>query len=142
LDAKFYQSKYRSIPIEDFLVYEESIYPASGSSTFLKTASQLVSGSMGPSLALTRTIEKSSHAELSNPVTNAVLALAIETAQAGYGALVFCSSRQACQTNAALISEAMPDVDSLDPSVLDRRKDVIADLQSLPAGIDPIFSEQ
>jgi len=86
-----------------------------------------------------RTIDESHHEELSNPVTNAVTALAIETAQAGYGALVFCCSRQACQGNAALITDAMPDIDSIDVSILDRRKDVIADLQSLPTGLDPVF---
>jgi replicative superfamily II helicase len=141
LDAKFYQSKYRPIPIEEFLVYEGSIYPASSSSVFLKTASQLVSGYVETSLIPTRTINESYYEQLSDPVTNAVVALAIETAQAGYGALVFCSSRRACQSNAALISEAMPDIDSIDPSILDRRKDVIADLQSLPADLDPVFQQ-
>jgi replicative superfamily II helicase len=94
---------------------------------------------MEPYISPVRVIDESNHEKLSNPVTNAALALAIETAEAGYGALMFCCSRQACQTNAALISDAMPDIEFLDPSVLDRRKDVIADLQSLPAGIDPVF---
>lgn len=94
---------------------------------------------MEPHISPVRVIDESNHENLSNPVTNAALALAIETAEAGYGALMFCGSRQACQTNAALISDAMPDIEFLDPSVLDRRKDVIADLQSLPAGIDPVF---
>jgi replicative superfamily II helicase len=94
---------------------------------------------MEPHISPVRVIDESNHENLSNPVTNAALALAIETAEAGYGALMFCCSRQACQTNAALISDAMPDIEFLDPSVLDRRKDVIADLQSLPAGIDPVF---
>ncbi|KAL8809130.1 MAG: hypothetical protein Q9200_003695 [Gallowayella weberi] len=44
-------------------------------------------------------------------VLNAVVALAVETASEGYGALVFCGSRQACQKTALLVSQAMPDGD-------------------------------
>ena len=73
--------------------------------------------------------------ELKNPVLNAVVALAVETANAGYGALIFCGGRQGCQSTAMIVSEALG-IAGLDPSVLDRRKDVVSDLRSLPVGLD------
>jgi DNA polymerase theta len=81
-------------------------------------------------------IQTSEHNELKNPMSNAVVALAIETANAGYGALIFCSGRQGCQSIATLISEAMPGGLAVDNNVLDRRKDAINELRSLPAGLD------
>ena len=68
-----------------------------------------------------------------------MVALAIETATAGFGALVFCGSRHACQMNAQLISEAMPPPSSLDAKLLERRLDLLAELGSLPCGLDPVF---
>jgi hypothetical protein len=65
--------------------------------------------------------------------------LTYETAVAGYGVLVFCGSRQSCQTNALLISEAMPDASQVDPQIMEKRLDLIAELQSLPCGLDPVF---
>lgn len=68
-----------------------------------------------------------------------MVSLAIETATAGFGALVFCGSRVACQMNAQLISEAMPSPSTLDPELLERRLDLLAELGSLPCGLDPVF---
>jgi DNA polymerase theta len=55
-DAKYYQSKYRPVPIEEYLVYENSIYPASTSSAFFKTASQLNFTHQKPSTSPSRSI--------------------------------------------------------------------------------------
>lgn len=70
-----------------------------------------------------------------------MVALAIETADAGYGALVFCGSRQGCQIHAAIISEAMPMLPDVDPEELGKRLDLVADLRSLPTGLDPVLEK-
>lgn len=66
-----------------------------------------------------------------------MVAMAIDTVTAGYGALVFCGSRVACQVQAALISEAMPEPSTLSIEDLGRRLDLLADLRSHPSGLDP-----
>lgn len=66
-----------------------------------------------------------------------MVALSVDTAAAGYGALVFCGSRQACQIHAAVISEAMPGSSLVEPEELSRRLDLLAELRSLPSGLDP-----
>lgn len=71
-------------------------------------------------------------------MTNSMVALAIDTANAGYGALIFCGSRQACQIHASVISEAMPTL-ALDSAELGKRLDLLADLRSLPSGLDPVL---
>lgn len=136
LDAKYYNTKYVPVPIEEHLVYDHSIYPVSTSSAFLKTASQLNSTQPLSDVSPTRVIQPSEHNELRNPMTNAVVSLAIETAKAGYGALIFCSGRQGCQSTASLVSEAMPALSDVDEKILDRRKDVIGELRSLSVGLD------
>lgn len=136
LDAKYYNTKYVPVPIEEYLVYDRSIYPVSTSSAFFKTASQLNSTQLTSGVSPTRVIQTSEHNELRNPLTNAVVSLATEIAKAGYGALIFCSGRQGCQSTASLVSEAMPVLSDVDEKVLDRRKDVISDLRSLPVGLD------
>lgn len=136
LDAKYYHTKYVPVPIEEYLVYDSSIFPVSTSSAFFKTASQLDSTPSLSGVLPTREIQPSDHNELRNPVSNAVVSLAVETAAAGYGALIFCSGRQGCQSTASLISEAMPSSIEVDPKLLDRRKDVLSDLRSLPVGLD------
>jgi DNA polymerase theta len=68
-----------------------------------------------------------------------MVSLALETVTAGFGALVFCGSRHVCQMNAQLISEAMPPPSSLDAELLERRLDLLAELGSLPCGLDPVF---
>ena len=141
LGAKFYVSRYRPIPIEEYLVYENSIYPTANAKDFFRTASQLSSGDASqPSPAPNRMILESAHRELESPVVNAVLALALETALSGYGALVFCSSRQGSQTTAVLIAEAMP-TGNVVADVLDRRLDLLASLQALPGGFEPALSQ-
>lgn len=136
LDAKYYSTKYVPVPIEEYLVYDRSIYPVSTSNAFLKTASQLNSTQPFPVVSPSRMIQISEHNELKNPLTNAVVSLAVETAKAGYGALIFCSGRQGCQSTASLVSEAMPILSDVDEKMLDRRKDVISELRSLPVGLD------
>ena len=78
--------------------------------------------------------------ELKSSLLNAVVSLADETATAGFGALVFCSGRQSCQNMAALISEAIS-VESFTDDMLDRRKDVLTELRSLPVGLDATLSK-
>ena len=137
LDARYYNTKYVPVPIEEYLVYDRSIYPVSTSSAFFKTASQLNNSFQSLSgVSPTRVIQPSGYKELVNPLTDAVVSLAVETARAGYGALIFCSGRQGCQSTASLVSEAMPVLSDVDEKTLDRRKDVISDLRSLPIGLD------
>ena len=125
------------VPIDEYLVYDRSIYPVSTSSAFFKTTSQVNSTQPLSNISPTRVIQSSEYNELKNPVSNAVVSLSIETAKAGYGALVFCGGRQGCQATASLVSEAMPVVNQqLDERILERRKDVISELRSLPIGLD------
>ena len=65
---------------------------------------------------------------------NAVVALACQTVRAGYGALVFCSSRRVCEITAVLIARAVPR--TIDENMLDRRRDVLSSLRSLSVGLD------
>ena len=136
LDAKYFNTKYVPVPVEEYLVYDRSIYPVSTSSAFFKTTSQLNSIQPLSNVSPTRVIQISEHSELRNPLTNAVISLAIETAKASYGALIFCSGRQGCQSTALLVSEAMPALFDVDMKLLDRRRDVISELRSLPVGLD------
>ncbi len=136
LNARYYNTKYVPVPIEEYLVYDCSIYPVSTSSAFFKTTSQLSSTQPLSIVSPARIIQTSEHNALRNPLTNAVVSLAIETAEAGHGALIFCSGRQGCQSTASLISEAMLVPSDVDEKMLDRRKDVISQLRSLPVGLD------
>ncbi|SLM40041.1 dna-directed dna polymerase [Lasallia pustulata] len=136
LDAKHYQSKYRPVPVEEYLVYDHSIYPASTSSAYFKTASQLNATQPKCLVNPTRTIQPSAYSELKKPMTNAVISLALETVEAGYAALVFCSGRQGCQATALMISEAMPCREGFADDILHRRKEVLSNLRSLSVGLD------
>ena len=141
LQAKFFVAKYRPIPIHEHLVYENAIYPSTNSKEFLKTASQL--NSSNPTQKPTQpthVVEKSVHQELSSPLTNAVVALAVETAEQGYGALVFCNSRASSQAIACLIARALRH-NSSNADVLERRVDVLASLQALPGGFETCLSD-
>ncbi|KAL4792975.1 hypothetical protein BDV19DRAFT_400319 [Aspergillus venezuelensis] len=139
-NARYFISTYRPVPVDEYLVYENSIYPAATSRQLFQTMSKLTS-SGGPffneAVTPQRTIKASTSRQLSNPMTNAMVAIAIDTANAGYGALVFCGSRIACQIQAALISEAMPDPSTLSAEDLNRRLDLLAELRSTPSGLDP-----
>jgi replicative superfamily II helicase len=67
---------------------------------------------------------------------NAVVALANETARAGYGALVFCSSRSRCEMDALLISQVMPEPHQVADNVLEKRREVLNDLRNSATGLD------
>ncbi|KAI0537609.1 P-loop containing nucleoside triphosphate hydrolase protein [Xylaria digitata] len=144
LHAHMYKTFYRPIPVEEHLVHEGKIYPASSTRSILKTASQLRQNS-GSALQLdsqpVRTIQPSQHKEFQDPVVNAVVALANETVRSGYGVLVFCSSRQGCESDALFISRVLPQANELDPTILEKRSDLLGDLRSLPTGLDPKLAE-
>ena len=141
LQAKFFVAKYRPIPIHEHLVYENAIYPSANSKEFLKTASQLSSSSPTQKPAQpTHIIEKSLHQELGNPVTNAVVALATETVEQGFGALVFCSSRASAQATACLIAKALRYI-FVTPDIVERRADLLASLQALPGGFETCLAD-
>lgn len=72
---------------------------------------------------------------------NAVVSLASETARAGYGALVFASSRYGCEYDARWIARVMPTQDELDPDLVEKRVDLLAELRSLGTGLDPVLEE-
>ncbi|QSZ29948.1 hypothetical protein DSL72_004466 [Monilinia vaccinii-corymbosi] len=144
-DAKFYISNYRAVPIEEHLVFENAVYPASSSNRFYKTASQLNSqigsDSTGPLPEPHRRIHTSQHKELSNPLLNSVVALANETARSGYGVLVFCSSRLGCERDAILISQVLPAPDVVDPILMNRRRDLLNDLRNTNSGLDQVLEK-
>ncbi|KAL2798213.1 hypothetical protein BJX66DRAFT_54208 [Aspergillus keveii] len=139
-NARYFISTYRPVPVDEHLVFENAIYPAATSRQLFQTISKLASTpglSFGDAVPPQRTIQTSTFRELSNPMTNAMVALSIDTVTAGFGVLVFCGSRQACQIQAALISEAMPDPSTLSVDDMNKRLDLLADLRSLPSGLDP-----
>ncbi len=139
-----YRTFYRPIPVEEHLVHEGKIYPASNTRSILKTASQLQQTSSSTfelDSQPVRTIRTSQHKELQDPVLNAVVALANETVRSGYGVLVFCSSRQGCESDARLISRVLPRADEVDPTILEKRLDLLGDLRSLSMGLDPNLAE-
>jgi hypothetical protein len=143
-NAKFYISKYRPVPIEEHLVFDNAVYPASTASNFYKIATQLdaqtqTQSATQPKPEPCRTIRPSPCKELNNPLINAVVSLANETARAGYGALVFCSSRAGCELNAVLISQVSPRINEVDIKTLGRRKDLLNDLRSTNTGLDHIL---
>jgi replicative superfamily II helicase len=84
-------------------------------------------------------IEPSTHKELKDPLLNAVVSLAIETARAGFGVLVFASSRAGCESHAKVISKAMANLDELDANIRFRRLELLSDLASLGTDMDPIL---
>jgi replicative superfamily II helicase len=147
LGAKFYVSKYRPIPIEEHLVYDNAIYDTANAKDFFRTASQLsgrplsaeATPTQKPAVARRR-IERSSHLELENPVINAVVALATETAKQGFGVLVFCSSRPGTERMAAIIADSVL-VDGVTEETYDARSDLMASLQLLPNGYESTFNK-
>ncbi|PYI03628.1 DNA-directed DNA polymerase theta [Aspergillus sclerotiicarbonarius CBS 121057] len=141
MNAAYFVSTYRPVPIDDYLVYENAIYPAATSRQLFQTITKLKSmtnTSLMDKMPPHRIIRPSAFRELANLTTNATVALAIDTAAAGYGALVFCGSRQMCQLQAAVISEAIP-APSENTDELNKRLDLLADLRSLPSGLDPVL---
>ncbi|KAI9642193.1 hypothetical protein NHQ30_008995 [Ciborinia camelliae] len=144
-NAKFYISNYRAVPVEEHLVFENAVYPASTSNRFYKTASQLNSqtggNSIGPLPEPHRLIQTSQHKELNNPLLNSVVALANETARSGYGVLVFCSSRLGCERDAILISQVLPPADAVDSILINRRRDLLNDLRNTSSGLDQVLEK-
>ncbi|KAJ5353021.1 Helicase C-terminal [Penicillium brevicompactum] len=139
MNAKFFISTYRPIPIDEYLVYENGIYPAATSRQLFQTASKLTAAaSLHDSIPPHRTIEPSTFKQLGNSATNSMVALAVETAAAGFGSLVFCGSRQACQIHAMTIGEAMPPPELEE---LNKRLDLLAELRSLSCGLDPALEK-
>ncbi|KAI0482823.1 P-loop containing nucleoside triphosphate hydrolase protein [Xylariaceae sp. FL0804] len=143
LNAHKYTTFYRPVPIEEHLVYDGRVYPAS--TTILpRIVSQAgVSSTSTGQLDMDpiRIVQSSPHKEFKDTVLNAVVALASETAGSGYGVLVFCSSRQGCESDARLISRVSPPADQLDPDTLEKRADLLTDLRSLPTGLDPSLAD-
>ncbi|KAJ8059358.1 hypothetical protein OCU04_012312 [Sclerotinia nivalis] len=144
-NAKFYISNYRAVPVEEHLVFENAVYPASSANRFYETASQLNSQIRGnaakPLPEPHRRIQISQHRELNNPLLNSVVALANETARSGYGVLVFCSSRLGCERDALLISQVLPPVDAVDPIIMNRRRDLLSDLRNTSGGLDQVLEK-
>lgn len=143
LGAHTYQTFYRPVPVQEHLVYESNIYPASTVGSLRTTAAQTGSESRPlPSTATPiRTIQSSPFKELKDTVLNSVVALANETVRSGYGALIFCSSRFGCESDARLIARVLPGLDEMDAATAEKRSNLLADLQSLPSGLDPGLAE-
>jgi hypothetical protein len=141
LEQKAHVSKCCPVPVDEHLVYENVIYLAANARQFSRTTSQLNSNSSTQKPPVVAgIIGRSLHRELENSVTNAAVALAIETTSSGYSILVFCSSRQGSQATAILISDAMQ-TEQISADILDKRSDLIASLQSLPGGFESSFSK-
>ncbi|OTB08827.1 hypothetical protein M426DRAFT_51604 [Hypoxylon sp. CI-4A] len=142
LDGHIYSTFYRPVPIEEHLVHEGKIYPAASTSGLLKAATQLTSNSNASQTrnCPVRIIQPSPHKEFIDPVLNAVIALATETAISGYGALVFCNS-PGCESDARFISRVLRDTPHIDPTIIEKRLDLLADLRSLSTGLDPCLGE-
>lgn len=142
LQGHFYETNYRPIPIQEHLVYDGSIYEAGTTRLLIKAATQAnrTQPSEAPSAAI-GTIMPSETKELKDPVMNSVVALANETARAGYGALVFASSRAGCEADSLIISRVMPTFNEMDVDVQERRTDLLGDLRSLPGGLDATLEQ-
>ena len=138
LQGHSYETHYRPVPIEEHLVHNGSVYSAGTTASLLKTVTHLDSRSQfsEPRVLPLRTIKPSDHREFKDPVMNAVVALANETARAGYGVLVFSSSRAGCESDAVLISRVLPTFAEADPAIQEKRLDLLGDLRSLATGLD------
>ena len=140
LNARYYSTKYVPVPIKEYLVHDGTVYPVSTASAFFRTASQISSTQPWSEITPVRQVEMSTFQELRSPLINAVVALAVETATAGKGALVFCGGRQICQNTATLISRAMLHL-NVGEDMSARRKDLINELRSLPTGLDATLGD-
>ena len=141
LDAKYYQSKYKPIPVEEYLVCDNNVHCLSAANDLTGIHGQPIGTPSKISTPAHRIIRPSEHIEMKRPITNAVVALAIETVTSGYAALIFCGSRVACQITAALVAGAMPGAAELDDQILDGRKDVMSSLRSLSVGLDEVLEQ-
>ncbi|RFU25334.1 hypothetical protein B7463_g11000, partial [Scytalidium lignicola] len=142
-DANFYESKYRPIPIEEYLVFDNGIYSASISHSLFKNGSHPTSEHeiLERAAQLKRLIQLSEHKDLNQPLINAVVSLANETARAGYGALIFSSSRAGCEKDALLISRVLPSLSEVDIEIMERRFDLLRELATTSTGLDVILEK-
>ncbi|MCJ1445115.1 MAG: hypothetical protein MMC23_005620 [Stictis urceolatum] len=128
LGGKYLESKYKPVPLEEFLVCDLNIYPV--------LVKEGIEGERaGAKVEIlkepVRMIDNSKESALCTTLENAVVSLAVETAQAGYGALVFCGSRAKCQTTADTIAQAMPTADEVGHEIMEKRHEVVATLRWL-----------
>ncbi|RFU77694.1 dna polymerase theta subunit [Trichoderma arundinaceum] len=140
LNAHSYETGYRPIPIEEHLVCEGKVYHVGSNGASAQKqlkVDEISKGQIDP----TGRIEESSHKEFRDPVLNAVVSLAHETALMGYGSLVFAGSRGICESDARLISRVMPQPHELDSETMDKRMDLLSELRSLSTGADPVLEE-
>ncbi|KAF4123558.1 DNA polymerase theta [Geosmithia morbida] len=144
IDAHSYETRYRPVPIHEHLVCSGRVYPAASTGDLIRKATQLSTQNSTQSrdrAVPTRLIDASEHKEFRDPVLNAVVTLALETASSGFGVLVFASSRAMAEGDARWISRAMPEPQDLDPKLLDKRTDLLSELRSLSTGLDPVLEE-
>ncbi|OAA39289.1 DNA-directed DNA polymerase theta [Beauveria brongniartii RCEF 3172] len=137
LNAHSFETRYRPIPIEEHLVCNGAVFAADNPLGLPDTINQLKNGVV----KAIQTIAPSSHKELSDPVLNAVVTLAHETASAGYGVLVFAGSRGMTESVARCISRVMPDISEMHETILEKRIDLLDELRSLPTGLDHILEQ-
>ncbi|KAH0499392.1 hypothetical protein TgHK011_006592 [Trichoderma gracile] len=105
LNAHSYETRYRPIPIEEHLVCEGKVYHIGTNGATAQKQIKVDEISKGEVMP-TRQIGPSDHKEFRDPVLNAVVSLAYETAVMGYGSLIFAGSRSICESDARLISRA------------------------------------
>lgn len=142
LQGHYYETNYRPIPIQEHLVYDGNIYEAGTTRLLIGAATQANStqASQVRSTAV-GTIAPSGTKELHDDVMNSVVALANETARAGFGVLVFASSRAGCEADSLMISRVMPIFNEMDVDIQEKRTDLLGDLRSLPGGLDPTLEQ-
>lgn len=140
-DAYFYESNYRPIPIQEYLVFDNMIYPASDSSGFIKPTSgsdSLRQTQQRPPRPR-RSIQRSQHNDLSLPLVNAVVSLANEAARAGHGTLIFSSSRAGCERDALLVSRVLPSPEEVGKEAMEKRLDLMRELAATSTGLDHVL---
>ncbi|KAJ4396969.1 hypothetical protein N0V93_001192 [Gnomoniopsis smithogilvyi] len=142
LQGHFYETNYRPIPIQEHLVYNGSIYEAGTTRLLIRAATQAnqTQASQARSTAI-GSIAPSEFNDLKDAVMNSVVALTNETVRAGYGVLVFASSRAGCEADSLMISRVMPTFTEMNVDVQEKRADLLGDLRSLPGGLDPTLEQ-
>lgn len=142
LDAHSYETRYRPIPIDEFVVCNGSIYQLSDAQRLLSSAAQLSkAGSCESKAKACRKVLPSQQKELGDPVLNAVVSLAYETASRGHGVLLFAGSRAICESDARIIGRVMPQFHELDERVQEKRAELLDELRSLVSGVDHVLEE-
>ncbi|CAN8099124.1 unnamed protein product [Discula destructiva] len=142
LHGHFYETSYRPIPIQEHLVYDGNIYEAGTTRLLIRNATQATGTQASqPRSTSLGSIAPSEAQELQDSVMNSVVSLANETARAGFGVLVFASSRAGCETDALIISRAMPKFIEMNADIQEKRTELLADLRSLAGGLDPTLEQ-